>query len=166
MGKSTKVLKSSFRSMNYPSKSYVCSMEELCKWWADLCLEEIDKGSTREQGTQEPIPNAIVLVDEDMVNPFSVLGSGNDAEEKNCLIEETVLEIAWVLGITVEGRNEGIRACIRKMIDEEFGLNKGDKIPKSKKKLMGYKELTNLASSINYDLPVGKLSLGVKLLES
>lgn len=77
-----------------------------------------------------------------------------------------MLEIAWVLGITVEGRNEGIRACIRKMIDEEFGLKKGDKIPKSKKKLMGYRELTNLASSINYDLPVGKLSLGVKLLES
>lgn len=73
MGKSTKVLKSSFRSMNYPSKSYVCSVEELCKWWADLCLEEIDKGSTREQGTQEPIPNAIVLVDVDMVNPFSVV---------------------------------------------------------------------------------------------
>lgn len=47
--------------------------------------------------------HAIVLVDEAMANPLSVLGSDIDAEEKNCLIEEKIIEIARILGIAVVG---------------------------------------------------------------
>lgn len=51
--------------------------------------------------------NALVLVEEAVVNPLSVRGCGASDAEKNRLVEEKMLEIAGILGIAVEDRTEG-----------------------------------------------------------
>lgn len=69
----------------------------------------------------------------------------------NYLVEETMIEIARILGIAVDGKIEEVRACIRWMIGEEFGCKTRTVSSKSKKKPKGYRELSSLASSINYN---------------
>lgn len=65
----------------------------------------------------------------------------------NYLVEETMIEIARILGIAVDGKIEEVRACIRWMI----GRKTRTVSSKSKKKPKGYRELSSLASSINYN---------------
>lgn len=65
-----------------------------------MCSEDVGKVSTGE--LQDIVSNAIVLAGE-VVNPFSVLDSGVDAKEKNCLVKEKMIEIARILGISMEG---------------------------------------------------------------
>lgn len=59
-----------------------------------------------------------------------------------------MLEVAQILGISMEGIMEDKRVCIRGMLVEEKGrvLN-----VRSRKKPKGTRELVNLASSVNYD---------------
>lgn len=107
-----------------PLEASVRYVEIVSTRWADMCSEEADNGTTVEQEAQKLILNAIVLADE-VMKSLSILGSGIDADEKNCLIEEKIIEIARIIGISVEGRIEEIRACIQGMIAEEFGSKKG-----------------------------------------
>lgn len=89
-----------------------------------MCSEEGDDDSLGVQEQQEIDPNAIVLVDEAVANLLLNCGSDIDAERR-CHVEEKMIEIARILGITVEGRIKEISACIRGMIDEEFGRKNG-----------------------------------------
>lgn len=59
-----------------------------------------------------------------------------------------MLEVARILGISMEGIMEDKRVCIRGMLVEEKGrvLN-----VRCRKKPKGTRELVNLASSVNYD---------------
>lgn len=60
-------------------------------------------GFIRDQEVEVIIPNAIVLADDAVVNPMPVTSRGIDAEEKNCVVEEKTLDIAGILGISLEG---------------------------------------------------------------
>lgn len=69
-------------------------------------------------------PNTLVLVGEALVNPLSVCGYAGSDDEKDCLMEEKMFEIAEILKIVVIGRIEEILSYIRGMIDEDFGCKK------------------------------------------
>lgn len=82
---------------------FVCLMEEAATQWANICSEDKDVGFIRDQEVEVIIPNAIVLADDAVVNPMPVTSRGIDAEEKNCVVEEKTLDIAGILGISLEG---------------------------------------------------------------
>lgn len=92
--------------------------------WADLFVEDLDEGSAREQEVQVVVPNALVIAMDVGAKPLSILENGASDDEKSCFVKEKMLEIARILGIVVEGRIEELRACIRGMINEEFGCKK------------------------------------------
>lgn len=47
-----------------------CSMGGASTGWVDVCSEDTDVTSNMEQETGNICPNAIVLVDENVANPF------------------------------------------------------------------------------------------------
>lgn len=96
--------------------------------------------------------NSIILVENDM-NPINKRLPGEE-ENAKLLVEEKMLQISQILGISVKGRMEDIRAGIREMISKEGGKNIA---VQSRKKQKGHRELLSLASSINYGRASGPL---------
>lgn len=105
--------------------------------WADLFEVDCDECSIGAQEVQEMVPNAFMPVEAAMANPLLIHGDGATDETRGCLVEEKMIEIAGILGISMEGRIEEIRACIRGMIDKEFGCNQTFDNPKRKRKRRG-----------------------------
>lgn len=65
-------------------------------------------------------------------NPPNKSLTGDD--EVNLVIEEKIIDIANILGITMEGGFEELRACIRGMFEKEIRRKKSQAEAKSRKK--------------------------------
>lgn len=65
--------------------------------WVDMCLEEANEISTGEEVQHKSLLNSIVLVDDAVTNPLSILCNGINVEESNGHVEEKMLEIATII---------------------------------------------------------------------
>lgn len=82
----------------------------------------------------------------------------------DAVIEEKLLDIAKVLGSSMEGCLGDLQNFIKEMLAEEKGKGKQQEVSKSSKKSRTQRELEKLASSINYDHHTGDKEFEVKLL--
>lgn len=73
----------------------------------------------------------------------------------NSVIEEKMIEIAHILGITVEGRIGDLGDFIVRWLSKKMGTPQSI-IRKDTKILKGDMELLNMTSSINYEQHGGK----------
>lgn len=79
---------------------------------------------------------AVVVVDNaiDMAFPNQDCSGFACEEEVNQIIEEKLLDIAWILGISMEGQIGDLRSFIREMLTQEQGKCKKQGVNKSRKK--------------------------------
>lgn len=82
----------------------VCFMEEAATQWANICSEDKDVGFNKGPRGRGNYSKCYCSCRRCCGDPMPVTGRGIDAEEKNCVVEEKTLDIAGILGISLEGR--------------------------------------------------------------
>ena len=88
--------------------------------------------------------------------------SESGEEDAFLKVEEKMIEIVRIFGISVEGRLGELRTFIAEMEKEEKGRNKVGN--QSRKKSKTQRELEKLAFSVNYDLQAVNKQIGVNML--
>lgn len=108
---------------------------------------------------------AIMAVNVVIIQPQFDNGCSRDEGVLDHQIEEKMLDIARILGITMHDNIHELRDCIRSLVEQEKRTSY-NVVSKGRRKTKGSRELVNLASSINYDRPGGEKKIGGHMLKS